>query len=100
MAKYLKKKKSYFHIKFQKIGISMHFDFNNQFIKVTRTRPIFKKFYNKNSFCFLLILRIMHLYVRRSLDIKKIVFFINFRMVRFLPDKIRTCLPRRTFLKS
>jgi hypothetical protein len=31
---------SYFHItKIQKIGISMHFGLNNQFIKATRTRP-------------------------------------------------------------
>jgi hypothetical protein len=33
----------YFHTTKQnsKICISMHFDFNNQFIKLTRTRPIF-----------------------------------------------------------
>jgi hypothetical protein len=45
-AKSLKKIISYFHTtKIQKtIGISMHFDFNNQFIKVTRTKPIFQKF--------------------------------------------------------
>ena len=29
--------------KIQKIYISMHLGFNNQFIKVTRTRPIFQK---------------------------------------------------------
>jgi len=34
--------------KFQKICISMYFGFNNQFIKVTRTRPIFQKFQKKN----------------------------------------------------
>jgi len=28
----------------QKICISMHFGFNNQFIKVARTRPIFQKY--------------------------------------------------------
>ena len=32
----------------------MHFGFNNQFIKVTRTGPIFKKI-QKYIFCFLLI---------------------------------------------
>jgi len=47
MAKSLKKKIIlYFHItkKISKICISMHFGFNNQFIKVARTRPIFQKF--------------------------------------------------------
>jgi hypothetical protein len=34
-----------------KICISMHFGFNNQFIKVMRTRPIFKKI-QKNYFVF------------------------------------------------
>ena len=35
---------SYFHTtKIQKICIRMHLGFNNQFIKVTRTRPIFQK---------------------------------------------------------
>ena len=39
----------YFHTtkKILKICISMHFGFNNQFIKVTRTRPIFQKFQKK-----------------------------------------------------
>jgi hypothetical protein len=39
----------YFHTtkKISKICISMHFGFNNQFIKVTRTRPIFQKFQKK-----------------------------------------------------
>jgi len=55
-AKSLKNKKKSYCIfiqqrKFQKICISMHFDFNNQFIKVTRTRPIFQKF-QKNYFVF------------------------------------------------
>jgi hypothetical protein len=58
-----------------------------------------KKKLQKKSFCFLLILRITRLYVRHSLDIKKIVFLKNFRMIRFLRSKIRTFLPRRTFLK-
>ena len=47
----------------------MHFGFNNQFIKATRTKPIFQKF-KKNIFCFLLISRVMILYVRRIPDIK------------------------------
>ena len=37
--------------KFQKMCINMHFVFNNQFIKATRTRPIFQKF-QKNYFVF------------------------------------------------
>jgi hypothetical protein len=38
--------------KFQKICISMYFGFNNQFIKVTKTKPIFQKFQNKIYFIF------------------------------------------------
>ena len=35
---------SYFHTtKIQKICISMYLNFNNQFIKITRTRPLFEK---------------------------------------------------------
>jgi hypothetical protein len=61
----------YFHTtkKISKICISMHFVFNNQFIKVTRTRPIVQKF-PKKLFCFLLISGVMTLYVRRIPDIK------------------------------
>jgi hypothetical protein len=61
----------YFHTtkKISKKCISMHFGFNNQFIKVMRTRPIFQKIL-KNLFCFLLISRVMILYVRRVPDIK------------------------------
>ena len=47
----------------------MHFGFNNLFIKVTRTRPIFQKF-QKKLFYFLLISEITTLYVRRIPDIK------------------------------
>jgi hypothetical protein len=47
----------------------MHFAFNNQFIKVTRTRPIFKKL-KKKVFCFLLISGVTTLYARRIPDIK------------------------------
>jgi hypothetical protein len=51
----------------------MHFGFNNQFIKVMRTWPIFQK--NKKKKFFVLISGIRNLYVKRILDIKKIVFF-------------------------
>jgi hypothetical protein len=54
--------------KFQKICISMHFGFNNQFIKVTRTKPIFQKF--QKIIFFLLISGVMTLYVTRIPDIK------------------------------
>jgi len=47
----------------------MHFGFNNQFIKVMRTWPIFKK----KIFCFVLMSGIMNLYVKRIPDIKKVV---------------------------
>ena len=57
---YLQKKK--------KQGFSMHFGFNNQFIKVMRTRPIFQKFQKK--FCFLLVSGFATLYVIRIPDIK------------------------------
>ena len=48
----------------------MHFDFNNQFIKVTRTRPIFQKF-KKKIILFLLVFGVMTLDVRRILNKKK-----------------------------
>ena len=47
----------------------MHFGFNNQFIKVMRTWPIFQKKY----FCFVLMSGITNLYVKRIPDIKKVV---------------------------
>ena len=47
----------------------MYFGFNNQFIKVMRTRLIFQKI-QKKLFCFLLIYRVTNLHVRRILDIK------------------------------
>jgi len=55
--KSLKNKKKiilYFHTtkKISKICISMHFGFNNPFIKVTRTRPIFQKFQKNYYFVF------------------------------------------------
>jgi len=43
--------------------------FNDQFIKVMRTRPLFQK-YQKKLFCFLLISRITNLYVRCIPSIK------------------------------
>jgi len=92
-----KKITSYFQTKIQKICISMHLGFNNQFIKVTRTRSIFQKT-PKKIFCFLLISGITNLYVKCTPDIKKVVFLFDVSTVRFLPDKIRR-LPSRTFLK-
>ena len=46
----------------------MHFAFNNQFIKVMRTLPIFQK---NILFCFMS--GITNLYVKRIPDIKKVV---------------------------
>jgi hypothetical protein len=69
MAKYLKKNNIIFsYNKNSKICINMHFGFNNQFIKVTRTRPIFQKYQKK--YFFVLVSRVMTLYVRRIPDIK------------------------------
>jgi hypothetical protein len=73
-------KKSY-HIfirrKFQnKKGFSMHFGFNNQFIKVMRTKSIFQKF-KKKSFYFLLAFEITNLYVKRIPDIKKVFLLLT-----------------------
>jgi hypothetical protein len=59
----------------------MHFGFNNQFIKVTRIWPIFQK-NPKILFCFLLISGITNLYIKRTPDIKKVVFLFDDRMVR------------------
>jgi hypothetical protein len=44
----------------------MHFGFNNQFIKVEKTRPIFQKFQTN----YIYIYGVATLYVRRILDIK------------------------------
>jgi len=49
----------------------MHFGFNNQFIKVTRTLANISK--NKKIFCFVLMSGITNLYVKHNPDIKKIV---------------------------
>ena len=50
----------------------MHFGFNNQFIEVTRTWPIFQKFQKK--FHFVLVSRIMNLYVKHIPNIKRYFF--------------------------
>ena len=49
----------------------MHFGFNNQFIKVMKTWPIFQKI--KKYFCFVLMSGITNLYVKRIPDFKKVV---------------------------
>jgi hypothetical protein len=54
----------------------MHFSFNNQFIKVMRTRSIFQKFLKK-SFYFLLAFEITNLYVKRIPDIKKVFILLT-----------------------
>jgi hypothetical protein len=76
----------------------MYFCFNNQFIKVNRTLTKISKT-KKKLFCVVLVSGIMNLYVKYISDIKKVFSFDN-RTVRFLPIKIKTSLPRRTFLKS
>jgi hypothetical protein len=50
----------------------MHFGFNNQLIKVTRTWPKFQK-QSKKIFCLVLIFGITNLYVKRIPDIQKVV---------------------------
>jgi len=62
----------------------MNLGFNNQFIKVTRTRPIFQKTPIK-IFYFLLISRIMNLYVKHTLSIKKVVFLFVISTIKFYP---------------
>jgi hypothetical protein len=54
----------------------MHFGFNNQFIKVMRTKSIFQKF-KKKSFYFLLAFEITNLYVKRIPDIKKVFLLLT-----------------------
>ena len=51
---------------------SIHFGFNNQFIKVTRTLANISK-NQKKIFCFVLMSGIMNLYVKYIPDIKKVV---------------------------
>jgi hypothetical protein len=51
LSKIKKKSSHYIFIQQKKIFFSMHFGFNNQFIKVTRTRPKFQKF-QKTYFVF------------------------------------------------
>jgi hypothetical protein len=76
----------------------MHFAFNNRFIKVTRTSPIFQKF-QKIYILFSFRSWITNLYVKCIPDIKKGISFDDIEHVRFLPDKIKISLPRKTFLK-
>ena len=63
---------------------SMHFDFNNQFIKVKRTLAKISKT-TKILFCLILVSGIMNLYVNRILDIKKIFSFDDFEQLVFYP---------------
>ena len=95
-AKCLKSKKSYriFHIS-KKQYFSMHFGFNNQFIKVKRTLAKISKT-TKILFCLSFSIRGTILHVIRIPDIKS---FSNVRTVRFYPIKIRTSLLRRAFLE-
>jgi hypothetical protein len=62
----------------------MYLGFNNQFIKVMRIRPIFQKT-QKKIFYFLLIFRIMNLYVKRTPVIKKVIFLFDVSIVRLYP---------------
>jgi len=59
----------------------MHFNFNNQFIKVKRTLTKILKT-TKILFCFVLVSGITDLYVKRMPDIKK-VFFDNIEQLGF-----------------
>ena len=52
----------------------MHFDFNNQFIKIQRTLAKISKT-TKILFCFVLISRFMNLYAKHIPDIKKVFYF-------------------------
>jgi len=60
----------------------MHFDFNNQFIKVTRTRPIFQKFKKKIIF-FLLVFGVMTFDVRRILNKKNSFLLLTLERLGF-----------------
>ena len=96
-AKCLEAKKSYcvFYTP-KKQCFSMHFGFNNQFIKVKRT--LAKISINNKEFYFVLSFSIRGtiLHVIRIPNIKS---FSNVRTVRFYPIKIRTFLVRRVFLE-
>jgi hypothetical protein len=96
-AKCLKAKKSYCvcHTPAKKC-FSMHFGFNNQFIKVKRILTKFSKT-TTILFCLSFSIRGTTLHVRRILDLYSIFF--GRRTVRFYPIKIRTSLLRRAFLE-
>jgi hypothetical protein len=64
-------------------GFSMHFGFNNQFIKVKRTLAKISKT-TKILCCFVLVSRITNLYVKRIPDIKKNIFD-NIEQLGFTP---------------
>ena len=76
---------------------SMHFCFNNQFIKVKRTLTKISKT-NKNFILLSFSIWGTTFHVIRILDIK--FFFSDTGTVRFYPIKIRTSLQRSTFLKA
>jgi hypothetical protein len=92
-AKSLKSKKIILYIHTTKktflkkyICFSMHLGFNNQFIKVTRTRPIFQKKTPKKIYIFsLLISGITNLYIKRTPNIKKLVFYLMLARLGFTP---------------
>jgi hypothetical protein len=62
----------------------MHFGFNNQFIKVKRTLAKISKT-TKILFCFVLVLGIINLYVKRIPNIKKVFSFDDLEQLGFYP---------------
>ena len=100
MAKSLKEKSHHIFIrqKFKKYVLACILALITSLLKSRELGQYFKK-KNQKIFCFLLISGIMNLYVKHTPDIKKVVFLFDISTIRFLPDKIRTSLPRRTFLK-
>jgi len=73
---------SYNKENFKKKYFSMHFSFNNQFIKVTRTWPIFQK--NPNNIFFLFLVSwFTSLYVKRIPNIKKVVLVLTLERLGF-----------------
>jgi len=70
--------------KLQKICFSIYFGFNNQIIKVMRTRPIFQKKLKK-IFCFVLVSEIMNLHVKHIPDIQKVFSFVDIGRLGFTP---------------
>jgi hypothetical protein len=62
----------------------MHFDFNNQFIKVKRTLAKISK-NKKKLFCIVFVSGITNLYVKSILDIKKVLSFDDIEQLGFYP---------------